>query len=696
MAKEKNVTDNKAPKAISKKLASLFGIFLVVSILLAELLVVALEYSMIKGLVHSSLKNEVKADASQINKELNSTFYYLNGIADSVEKLPFADDAAIMDYLIPTVGRYDMIPTGAYLALNDGTFFYPSDPGFTMDGITEKPWYIEAIGYDNSWFYYYDVPYFDTVTGDLCATVIRHVHLQDGREGCFAADLFMSKTQSTLNEINLYQTGGVMMITSEGLILTYRDNPELCGTSIADNPDDVFLAGVNEFLAVEDEQVTIVDCGGTKYYMVSSTVSGTDWQVICYVPVFEALAQLIRAVQVLAIFTILAVVLVVIIMSKVLNTMIKTPVTALTKNIENIAAGDFTVEIDSKGNDEIAFMSTAMGDFVGGMRNSLKEIKDVSANLINDAQNSKNTAENLEQAANEQSVSMDQIRNNIDDMADAVTEVAENATTLAQTIADVTADEEKIETTMNELVEKADVGQRDMVTVSDGMNHIVDSMNEMAEAVSSVDEAAQKITQIVDLINSISSQTNLLSLNASIEAARAGEAGKGFAVVATEIGALANNSADATNQIADIIKEMSDRVKDLSDKSATNSELINNSAETVNQAADTFKEITDELNSASDTLVEMAKQMRIVNDVATNMASVSEQQSASTQEIASSVEKVTEASKEVAISSEQVALAANSVSNAVDTINDNLIRFTIDASNKAAAQVEQSEDYEEE
>ncbi|MBP5219120.1 MAG: hypothetical protein J6034_00265, partial [Bacteroidaceae bacterium] len=65
-------------------------------------------------------------------------------------------------------------------------------------------------------------------------------------------------------------------------------------------------------------------------------------------------------------------------------------------------------------------------------------------------------------------------------------------------------------------------------------------------AVRSVDEAATQINQIIDMINGIAEQTNLLSLNASIEAARAGEMSKGFAVVATEIGQLANNSADAT------------------------------------------------------------------------------------------------------------------------------------------------------
>ncbi len=676
--KKSEGTANKGPKAISRKLSLIFALILVVSILVAEGLVVGLEYNMIKDLIHTSLKNEVLADAGNINRELHSTFYYLNGIGDSIEKLDFEDDDQIMDYLSQTVGRYDMIPTGAYLALSDGSFFYPSEPGFTMEGITEKPWYKEALTYDNTWFYYYDVPYFDEVTGDLCATVIRHVHLTDGREGCFAADLMLSVAQTTLNEITLYDTGGTMMVTTSGLILTYRDDPSICGSTIADNDGNVFFAGVESFLTEEDNVVSIVDCGGTNYYMVSSTVSGTDWQVIAYVKVKEALMDLLRAINVLVAFTVLAVIFVVIVMVRVITKMIKIPVTGLTGNIEKIAGGDFTVEINSKGDDEIAFMSNAMGDFVQGMRSSLREIKDVSHGLIDNAKNSKDTAENLELAANNQSVSMDQIRNNIDDMADAVTEVAENATTLAQTVSDVTEEEELIENTMRDLVEKADEGQQDMKSVSEGMNHIVESMNDMADAVASVDDAAQKITQIVDLINSISSQTNLLSLNASIEAARAGEAGKGFAVVATEIGALANNSADATNQIADIIREMSDRVRDLSEKSEANTQLINDSAESINSAADTFLEITTELGSASATLNDMADKMRRVNDVATNMASVSEEQSASTQEIAANVEKVTEASKEVATSSEMVAMAATSVSSAVDTINENLMRFTID------------------
>lgn len=672
---------NGAQKAISAKLSVMFVILLLASILIAEGITLQLSYTAISDLIFTSLQNEVSVSAGQVNRELNSTFYYLNGVADAVEQNTYATNQDIEDYLLGTVGRYDMIPTGAYLALEDETFIYPSDTSLQMESITQKPWYIEALTYDNSWFYYYDVPYFDTVTGYLCATVIRHVHLKDGREGCFAADLMLSTAQETLDSVQLYKTGGAMMVTGDGMILTYGADSSYCGSNVSDITDNTFLSSVGTFVSSEtgkeEHEVESVKVDNDKYFMAASGVDGTNWLVLVYAKQNEVYETINTIVNILIIVIPLSIIAVIIIMNIVLKKMIKLPVTSLTGNIEKISGGDFTVDISSDGNDEIAYMNNAMGDFVSGMRSSLSEIKDVSGRLQGDAQTSKTTAEDLEDAANNQSTSMTQVRENIENMAKAVTEVAENATILAQTVATVNDQQQEIENTMNELVTKANSGQQDMSSVSSGMDDIVVSMKDMADAVSSVSDAADKITQIIDLINSISSQTNLLSLNASIEAARAGEAGKGFAVVASEIGALAQNSASATNQIADIIKEMSARVQLLSDKSESNTQMINSSAETVNTAAATFEEITKQLEKASDTLNTMAGQMNKVNDVATNMASVSQEQSASTQEIADNVDRVTEAAHGVATSSELVANAATSVSEAVDTINNNLNRFTI-------------------
>ena len=169
-------------KSLSRKLALIFAALLVVSTLLIECLIIGFGYNMIKGLIDTSLNNEAVADAGSLNRDLNAIFYYLNGIADSTEKLEFEDNDAILDFLSQTVERYELAPLGAYIGTNQGEFLDASGWVPPSDYIvTEKGWYNEGITYDNKWFYYYDQPYFDAATGDLCTTVVRHIHLQDGR-----------------------------------------------------------------------------------------------------------------------------------------------------------------------------------------------------------------------------------------------------------------------------------------------------------------------------------------------------------------------------------------------------------------------------------------------------------------------------------------------------------------------------------
>ncbi len=62
--------------------------------------------------------------------------------------------------------------------------------------------------------------------------------------------------------------------------------------------------------------------------------------------------------------------------------------------------------------------------------------------------------------------------------------------------------------------------------------------------------AATRIGEVIGLIQAIAGQTNLLALNATIEAARAGDAGRGFAVVASEVKSLAGQTAKATEEVA--------------------------------------------------------------------------------------------------------------------------------------------------
>ncbi|MBR4796055.1 MAG: cache domain-containing protein, partial [Lachnospiraceae bacterium] len=290
---KKDTNNNKKVKSIGKKLSVVFAIMLVVSTLTAEVIAIFFGFNKIKELIDTSLQNEAQTNADAINKELKATFYYVNGVGDALEQLEFEDNDAINTYLEGTMDRYPLIPTGTYLALDDGSFVCPDDPSFGYDARNEA-WYLEAMAYPNSWFYFWDVPYFDAITGDLCATVQRKVKLRDGRTGVFLSDFMMGTFQQEIDNISLYDTGKAMMITDEELVLSYEEKG-FCGFTVDEilevYPEYEFLDKIREVLQEEDGTVVSINADA-KYYACASTIEGTNWKLVIYVKQSEVLQVL--------------------------------------------------------------------------------------------------------------------------------------------------------------------------------------------------------------------------------------------------------------------------------------------------------------------------------------------------------------------------------------------------------------------
>ncbi len=231
----------------------------------------------------------------------------------------------------------------------------------------------------------------------------------------------------------------------------------------------------------------------------------------------------------------------------------------------------------------------------------------------------------------------------LDQVADAIQELAQHASTLAAVVDSTNQDGIAADEKMQQTVIVAAKGREDMEQTSAAMAVIVSAMQNLKEAVGMVGASTEQINSIVQLISEIAEQTNLLSLNAAIEAARAGEAGKGFAVVADEIRKLADISSSSATQIAHIIDEVNHQVED-TNESVT---YIEDNSSRIAASREIFDCIYQDVSETGGVLKHIVEQIHHVDDVAANIAALSQEQSASAEEILASTRVLADTSLQI-------------------------------------------------
>ena len=158
-------------------------------------------------------------------------------------------------------------------------------------------------------------------------------------------------------------------------------------------------------------------------------------------------------------------------------------------------------------------------------------------------------------------------------------------------------------------------------------------MNAVTEAMKRISDMSKQIETIIGQIEEIAEQTNLLALNASIEAARAGEAGKGFAVVASQIGKLADESAQSEVNTRELIMNSIQEIENGNQAVDVTFQTIISLVEGINEVA----KKSQELAQLSETQAEQIKQaesgVNQISEVVQSNAAIAEESSATSQEL---------------------------------------------------------------
>lgn len=473
--------------------------------------------------------------------------------------------------------------------------------------------------------------------------------------GVVGIDISMENLQRIQFDKGSYASAYTYVLSNSGTCV-YHANQSILGENVKE-------VDKNEKM---DEILQAVKQGQAYSYFSKSATNGetvrrtmapvkigdteTPWSVCVSVAENEIMANTKQMSMLLIGILVALLAVIVIFLIFIIRTTITNRIKKVTAAAQEIADGNFAVQLSVDSGDELGQLAQAFKltidrlvnyqgyideiadalfhvsegdltvvlhrDYVG----QFKKLKDnMQALLIN----LNNTLSQINQSSDQVSSGADQVACGAQALSQGTTEQASSIEELSASFAEVTQQSRQNANNAKLANSKAELAGQEIFEGNKQMKNMVEAMHK-------INSKSSEISKIIKVIEDIAFQTNILALNAAVEAARAGVAGKGFAVVADEVRNLASKSADAAKGTTALIEETLIAVQD-------GTQIVHDTALSLEESEKVTREavlLIDRITDASERQAEAANEInlgveQIASVVQTNSATAEESAAAS-------------------------------------------------------------------
>ncbi|MFA5465883.1 MAG: methyl-accepting chemotaxis protein [Candidatus Cloacimonadales bacterium] len=722
-------------KSIKHKIVGYFSITVLLIFIALFSYIIYQVYSSQVALSYEGADELTQKYCNQIDSDFNNSFTFIESIKHYVEFGGVQDRKLVMSYLEKMV-KLDNLFQGLYLVYErngfdgeDAQYAYREDLGSNNQWGQFQPWLIiensEVIKGDTSRDntgddFYIDAkkedgrllhePYVDEDIGVLMTSLTFPIKKNNHFVGVAGGDITLDNINVLISQIKIFNTGYAFLLSNNGTFLSYPQkkfigektleeySKEINNSKLSDLSKEV-LNGKSGRVQIKDPII------GKNAIYVYHPVGSTGWSMVSVIPKGEMLKDLYSLITGMIIIAVIAIILFIFI-SLTLASSISKPIINTTIALERLAQGegDLTQRMKIESEDEIGEMSTWFNKFLDNMQKMIKDIVLINQALLKESETLTESANTVSASATEMSTQVDvvstasiEISSNANTIASAseqastnVTIVANSSELMSNDVNTVAAAAEQASTNVEHVsteVNQVNTNIQEITVQIDAVVHNVQSsaaaIEEMSTSLAEVarntqdasmisgkankqaadtndlmlklQSASAEIGKIVQVINDIADQTNMLALNATIEAASAGEAGKGFAVVANEVKELAKQTGDATGRIA-------------------------NQVEDIQQAT----------SQAVSSIQDVARVIKELNEINTNVAANAEEQSVTVNEIAKNIANAADSSRKVGEYSRNVSISVEEISRNINEAGQGVNEIAKNSANVANAACEVS------